>query len=214
MKRAWQITLAGWLGTLMLRMLGATLRMEVHDASGFCARPPLAPGIGLFWHNRMLMIPVIWSRLRTGLPTACLTSTSKDGEITARILAGFGFESIRGSTSKRGVGALLGMQRALKRGVALAIVPDGPRGPCYQMQPGAVKLAMDTGTPLVCVCWEVDRCWRLKSWDRFIIPKPFAKLTVTLSAPVWLHGDSANPEHLETLRERMEIRMMQQVGAR
>jgi len=211
MKRRLEIWLFGWAGALLLRLLGATLRMEIQDASGYRSKPPTAPSIGMFWHNRMLMIPIIWTRMKTGLPTACLTSTSKDGEITARILRSFGFESIRGSTSRRGVGALIGIRKALKNGRAVAIVPDGPRGPCYQLQPGAIKLAMDQGIPLICVSWEVNRCWRLKSWDGFIIPQPFSRLTVTLSRPIYLHGDSGNAAHFECHRQRMESRMMTQI---
>jgi len=95
--------------------------------------------------------------------------------------------------------------------MAVAIVPDGPRGPCYHLQPGAIKLALDTGVPLVCVSWEVNRCWRLKSWDRFIIPKPFSKLTVHLSPPIHLHGNASDPAHFEVLREKIEQRMMEQL---
>lgn len=106
---------------------------------------------------------------------------------------------------------MIGILKALKRGRAVAIVPDGPRGPCYRLQPGAIKLAMDQGVPLICVSWEVNRCWRLKSWDGFIIPKPFSKLRVTLSRPYYLRGDSSNPGHFECHRQRMEARMMAQI---
>jgi len=211
MKARWQMAVIGWLGAGLLRLLGATIRIEIRDESGLSTGTKRGPLVGLFWHNRMLMIPVIWRRLRSGLPTACLTSTSKDGEITARILARFGFEAIRGSTSKRGVGALIGIHRALKREMAVAIVPDGPRGPRYVLQPGAIRLALDTGHPLVLVSWEVNRYWRLKSWDGFLIPKPFSRLTVKFSPLMRLHGVAEDPAQFELLRKRIEDRMLAQL---
>jgi len=211
MKVRWQMAMIGWLGAGLLRLLGATLRIEIRDESGLSSGALRGPLIGLFWHNRMLMIPVIWRRMRTGLPTACLTSTSKDGEITARILGRFGFEAIRGSTSRRGVGALIGIHRALKREMAVAIVPDGPRGPRYVLQPGAIRLALDTGCPLVTVAWEVNRYWRLKSWDGFLIPKPFSRLTVKLGPLIRLHGLADDPVQFELLRQRIEQRMLGQL---
>jgi len=102
MIKRWQMLVSGWLGAGLLKILGATVRIEIRDRSGYTTgADALSPSIGLFWHNRMLMIPVIWRKMATGIPTACLTSTSKDGEITAQILKRFGFEAIRGSTSKR-----------------------------------------------------------------------------------------------------------------
>lgn len=94
----------------------------------------------------------------------------------------------------------------------MAIVPDGPRGPCYRFQPGAIRLAMETGTPIVPVTWRAARCWRLKSWDRFMIPKPFSRVEAKLGVPVFLHGDASDAGQVELLRERMEVRLLALAG--
>ena len=175
-------TLAGW----WMKLLAATLRIEVRDECGIGSREArIPPVIYVLWHNRILIVPPVWQRLcGRHRKTVTLASASHDGDIVARAMAFFGMGSVRGSSSRRGVAALVGLKRALADGMDVCLTPDGPRGPRYVMQPGAVKLAQSSGTPVVPVHVRFSSAWRLKTWDRFVVPKPFSKVTVVFAEPL------------------------------
>lgn len=169
-------TLTGWL----MRLWNATLRYEVHDRCGITAADnQLPPVIYAMWHNRIFVIPSIWwkscGRHRKAV---VLTSASKDGTILARAMAVFGIGSVRGSSSRRAVAALIGIKRELRDGVDVCITPDGPRGPRYVFHAGMIKLAESSGAPILPVHATFSSAWRLKTWDRLVIPKPFSRVTV------------------------------------
>lgn len=169
-------TLAGW----AMRLWSKTLRFEVDDRCGVThPQHPLPPVIFALWHNRIFTIPPIW--WRTGgnnRKTVVLTSASKDGAILSSAMAVFDIGAIRGSSSRRGVAALIGMKRSLKEGLDICITPDGPRGPRYIFHPGVIKLAESSGAPIVPIHAKYSSVWRLKTWDRLVIPKPFSRITV------------------------------------
>ncbi|MEI6740667.1 MAG: lysophospholipid acyltransferase family protein [Gemmatimonadaceae bacterium] len=169
------VRLGGWL----LTALGATWRVRVIGREALLARPADAPRVVLtLWHGQML--PILWAHRQ---PTAVLISEHRDGEIIARIVARFGFSSVRGSTSRGGARALLACVQAVQEGADVAITPDGPRGPRHQFAPGALVVAFRAGVPVVPLVAHVDRAWRLRSWDAFEIPKPFARVTIVYGAP-------------------------------
>jgi len=169
-------------GSRILRLLFGTLRFRIHDRAGLLAAPPEKPLLWAFWHNQILISPYFWERFFPERRGAALASQSKDGEIIAAIIRCFGLRPIRGSSSRGGTRALVEMRRALAEGFDIAITPDGPRGPCYRVNPGVVKLAQSTGGLVLPLHIAYSRCWRLKSWDGFMIPKPFATVDVTLDA--------------------------------
>lgn len=175
-------TLAGW----MMRALAATLRMEIRDRCGISNHPvTLAPAIYILWHNRFFVVPPAWNRICRGLRrTVALTSASKDGAMVAAAMKVCGLDSIRGSSSRRAVAALVGLKRALAEGFDVCLTPDGPRGPRYQVQPGFLKLAEATGAPIIPIHLGFSNAWRLKTWDRFVIPKPFSRVVITFDAPI------------------------------
>jgi lysophospholipid acyltransferase (LPLAT)-like uncharacterized protein len=177
-------TLAGW----VMKLLAATLRLEIRDACGIGnAAQPLPPVIYVLWHNRFFTVPPAWNRLCGGhRKTVALTSASHDGDMVARAMAVFGLGSVRGSSSRRGVAALVGLKRALRDGLDICVTPDGPRGPRYRLQPGIIKLAESTGAPIVPIHVRFSSAWRLKTWDRFVIPKPFSHVEVTFAEPLRL----------------------------
>ena len=113
---------------------------------------------------------------------AVLVSEHSDGEIIARILEWMGYALIRGSTSRGAGRALIGLTRTLKDGNDVAITPDGPRGPRHRFAPGAVVAANRAGVPIVPAVAHVERGWQLSSWDGFVIPKPFARITIAYGA--------------------------------
>ena len=169
-------TLAGWI----IRCWSRTLRYEVSDRCGITrADGPDRPVIYAMWHNRIVTIPPIWRRKCGKYRKAVvLTSASKDGAILASAMAVFGIGSVRGSSSRRAVAALIGMKRALKEGFDVCITPDGPRGPRYGFQPGVIKLAESSSAPVVPIHAHFSSAWRLKTWDRLVIPKPFSRITI------------------------------------
>lgn len=169
-------TLAGWL----MRGWSKLLFFEVSDRCGVTTpQDPLPPVIFALWHNRIFTIPPIWWRTGGNLrKSVVLTSASKDGAILAKAMAVFGLGAVRGSSSRRAVAALIGMKRALQEGHDVCITPDGPRGPCYSFHPGVIKLAQATGAAIVPIHLHFTSAWRLKTWDRLVIPKPFSRVTV------------------------------------
>jgi len=169
------IRLGGWL----LRALGATWRVQVHGADAYARRNAAGEHVVLvLWHGQILACTYAH---RT--PTAVIVSEHRDGEIIARILGMLGFTAVRGSSSRGGARALLEAAAVLQRGMDIAITPDGPRGPRHSYAPGALLLAVRAEVPVVSISSHVDRVWRLRSWDAFEIPKPFARVTVAYSDP-------------------------------
>ena len=163
----------------LIRAIGSTLRFEVEDRAGAFATG--RPGwIWAFWHNRMFVIPYIHDRWFAHIPGAILSSPSGDGQIIADACAEFGFEAARGSSSKpqKGLGALILLAEKVKEGRDVGITPDGPRGPCYELQPGLLKLAQLTGGAIVPVRVEYSRALRFKTWDAFLLPLPFSRVKV------------------------------------
>lgn len=123
---------------------------------------------------------------RTGFHT--LTSYSYDGEIAARVAGAFGIPALRGSSSRGGLRALVQLEKALRMGVTVGFTVDGPRGPRRVVKPGIAMLSARTGVPVVPMGFAADAAWRLRSWDRFIVPKPFAQLHVAAAPPVPAEG--------------------------
>jgi len=115
-----------------------------------------------------------------------MASRSRDGEIEARFLQRFGVEVVRGSTTRGGSEALRALVHALRRGREAVITPDGPRGPAYVVQPGIIALARLTGAPIIPLTFSAAPAWRLKSWDEFLIPKPFARGVVSFGPPLFV----------------------------
>ncbi|MBL0939749.1 MAG: lysophospholipid acyltransferase family protein [Gemmatimonadaceae bacterium] len=167
---------AGW---WVLRVLGWTWRSRVAGRDALVRRAPGTDAVVYtLWHGQML--PVLWSHhVRTGV----LVSEHRDGEIITRILEKFGMFGVRGSSSRGGTRALLEAVQVVREGTDMAFTPDGPRGPRHSFAPGALILAHRAKVPIVTITAHVDRVWRLRSWDGFEIPKPFARISVLYGEP-------------------------------
>jgi len=180
-------------GGRTIKALAGTWRYRIIDGDYIDGlRRENVPALFALWHGEML--PLLWHHRNEGI--AVVVSEHKDGEIIARILEWLGYSLIRGSTSRGAARALLGLVRTLKSGQDAAITPDGPRGPRHKFAPGAVIAANRAGTPILPIVAHVDRCWQLSSWDGFLIPKPFARITVAYGPPTLVTA--------ETLREAAE----------
>ncbi len=170
---------AGFLMGNLVRLLTKTLRVRITDDSDLLSNPPQHGLIWMFWHNRMLIVPSLYSRYtRKFRQAAVLTSASRDGAMLAAVMRQFGLSAVRGSSSRRGAQAMIECRRLLKQNFYIGITPDGPRGPQYEMQPGVIQLARLCAVPVVPITVEYEKAWRLKSWDQFFIPKPFSVVRV------------------------------------
>lgn len=192
-------------GSVIARSLFATLRVRVHDRSGFSSDLPDFPIIFTFWHNRILAITVAHMRLypkdRKGV--AVLTSPSRDGEILAQLMACFRMSAIRGSSSRRGARALHECVDWLNSGADLAVTPDGPKGPRYKLGPGLILLAQKTNARILPMHVKFSRAVRIKSWDEFRIPLPFSRVDITM-APYETIPATPTEEAFEAERLRVE----------
>jgi lysophospholipid acyltransferase (LPLAT)-like uncharacterized protein len=197
--------LIGWLAGWLMRSWALTLRIGMVDESGLL-NPHRLPGpvILVLWHNRIFSLPPLWQKFANHRPRLyVLTSASNDGAALARAMAVCGHGAIRGSSSRRGALALIALKRALLAGSDVAITPDGPRGPRYCLQPGLIKLAAATGAPIIPIHVQCASAWRLKSWDRFIIPKPFSKVRIRFDAPLVV-APGLSDDGFEAERVRIE----------
>ena len=172
---------------VVVRALGATLRLREDGVESmqelWTARRPLIYAV---WHGRILMIPWLSQRLRRtrgARATRVLASRSRDGELVARWVRRFELSVVRGSSSRGGAEALRALAAAVRAGHDVAVVPDGPRGPREQLQAGLVVLAAVTGAPVVPLGFAARPARRLASWDRFLVPWPFARAAVVFGKP-------------------------------
>jgi lysophospholipid acyltransferase (LPLAT)-like uncharacterized protein len=214
------LKLEGWkarwlvaLGFRLLQILARTLRYEMDDRAGVLGKPVEGNYIAALWHNRLLLISFVLQKFFPQRPGAGLISASRDGDMIADATRRFGFDVVRGSSSRMGASALLELSEVLASGRDVLITPDGPRGPAYELGPGIIFLAQKTGAPVVPVNMEYSGCWRVKSWDRFIIPKPFSKVRVIIGQPQRISSTSSD-EEFERERLRFQSVMMSLVERR
>lgn len=196
------------LGGFVLRLLARTWRIrQVNRGPMQALRDAGHPIIFVLWHGNLL--PLLWHHRDQGI--AVLISEHGDGEIVARVALSLGFRTVRGSTSRGGARALLELTRVSRSGIDLAFTPDGPRGPARRFAPGALIVAQRAGVPLVPLYAHADRAWHLRSWDRFVIPKPFSRITVAYADPIHLAAGTPREAAAET--DRMETAMAATVEA-
>lgn len=161
--------------------------MRAHESGPLhAARAENRRVIFTLWHGELL--PLLWQH--RGENVAIVISEHRDGEIVAQIAESLGYATVRGSSSKAGTRALIGLMREIDAGRDGAITPDGPRGPAHVLAPGVAIAAHRTGALIVPIRARTTRAWRLKSWDRFLIPKPFARVDVHYGALVSVVAES------------------------
>jgi hypothetical protein len=184
----WRLRLGVPLGLLLLRLLASTWRFEPRGEAGWRARRATKQGIVLAaWHGHLL--PLTFYLRNLGM--SVVVSEHRDGEIIARVLHRLGYATIRGSSTRGGARALAGMVRLLRAGGVVTITPDGPRGPARQFAPGTTVAAQRAGVPIATMFVTTDRAWTLRSWDQFMIPKPFARVVLHFSDPTMVCAGTA-----------------------
>ena len=185
-----------------LQVLAWTLRLRFVNGERLFDRWDKEQVILAFWHNRVVVMPIAGR----GKKLCIMNSQSRDGEIATRALARWGIHSVRGSATRGGTAGFLQLLRSFRQGYHLAVVPDGPRGPRYQVKPGVIHLARATGAPLIPVSYAASRFKQLRSWDRLIIPLPFTHITYFVGEPIEVPRH-ASDEEIEKLRLQLEAQL-------
>jgi hypothetical protein len=202
--------MVAWLIAAALRLLASTLRYRINGRTGPAGFPP-EPLIFALWHNRLALCMRLYrSYARPERPDnrlAALISASKDGALLAALLENHHVQPVRGSSSRRGAQALLELTSWAARGYDLAVTPDGPRGPCYTMQPGVITLAQMTGLPILPASYRLSWKIRLRSWDRFQIPLPLARCDLIVGEPIRVPRELTEEERTR-LRQKVHAALM------
>lgn len=195
-----RFALGGIVGGTLLDALMATTRIEaVNDEAYRVHHRAGRPVVFALWHGRLL--PPTYLHRQQGIVT--LASRSADGEYITRVLHRWGFHVVRGSSSRGGDSALRELVRLTRAGRSVAITSDGPRGPRERLKPGVLHMAQLSGAPLVPVGSAANSAWWFESWDRFLIPRPFAKLRVVYGDAVFVPRDT-DSEGLAAAARRIE----------
>ena len=187
----------------LIRAISATLKFEVAGWEHHTDREPL---VYCFWHNRIPIATYFWRH--RGI--VVMSSRSFDSEYIARFIQRFGYGAAKGSSTRGALAGLIQMIRAVRSGKSAAITVDGPRGPIYEAKPGALLLAKKSGAAILPFSISIDRCWRLPSWDRIEIPKPFARVFVVIGERIYVKDADDEAEQrrfqlsLDELRERSD----------
>lgn len=200
----WWMRALAWPASVIVRLWSATLRIELTAGSRRAFTYRERPVTFALWHNRTFMLTQLIGRYRAGRALCALTSTSKDGALMGALLGLLGLRVIRGSSSNNGRDAAQKLIAALRAGHDVGLTPDGPKGPIYEVKPGTVIVAKNGRSAIVAVGVVYETAWRLGTWDRFPLPRPFSRVRIygRLLDTVEKDRASAVAEELEqTLRE-------------
>jgi lysophospholipid acyltransferase (LPLAT)-like uncharacterized protein len=174
-------TLVPLVGYLYIRFLRRTMRIEYRNAEVLeRARASSGAYILAFWHSRFVMMPYVYPEARI----VVLVSRHRDAQRLARILHRFGLETVDGSSTRGGVAGMRAILRKIRDGYDVGITPDGPKGPRRIAKPGVVTVAKLSGLPVVPVAFSASPGWRLRSWDRTLLPRPFGRGVFLYGEPI------------------------------
>lgn len=198
----WLITRAAYLA---ISLIGPTLRYSISWEEEPTPADALYEQsvIYSFWHRAVFAAAWMWRK--TGI--AVMVSRSFDGEYIARTIEMLGFSAVRGSSSRGGAAALLGLRKFVESQFPVAFTIDGPRGPKYVAKPGPVLLARETGRPMAAFYVALSNAWVLRTWDELMIPKPFSKALVRASAKMIVPAEASDgemAEHHARLQQALE----------
>ncbi len=203
-----QIPIIAALVYSVIRLLGPTLRFEVlgwHHAEKVYAAQKQC--VWAFWHR--VIIPIVWWYRNHGV--VVMNTTAFDGQWTRKVIEWLGFGTAQGSSSRGGLRGLAVMARRIGEGKDCAFTIDGPRGPRYVAKPGPVMLARKTGAPIMVFHLGVDRGKTFeKTWDRFLLPMPFARAMILFAPPIFVPKDASvelmDAKHAEMQKELERVR--------
>lgn len=191
------LSIAAFLIYLLMRFLWFTSRKKFHTLTPIDHDQVTS----VCWHSELLMSPQMYRKVRPHQSASAIASQHKDGELVTRILSHLSIKPLRGSSRKGASRVLLQAFRMLKEGEEILLTPDGPKGPRYHMNDGILGLAKKSKLPILIINYRPEKYWQLKSWDRFVIPKPFTKIDFYLQS-VSLEGLELD-EARDFLRNKM-----------
>ena len=197
------ISILEYLASGIVRLLAWTWRMEVCGESHVKQlRNAGVPVVFTVWHA--FLLPPLWHRRDEGI--TLLVSDHADAEYLARAAVRMGYRVVRGSSTRGGVKGAKGILRTLGSGGDVALTPDGPTGPARIAKPGAVAVAARAGAAIVPMGADASSWWQIGSWDRFLVPRPFARVRVVHGLPMRLEKDSntSEEESLGVLGQRLD----------
>jgi len=185
---------------IAIKLIGRTVKFKVNGWENWeaASREGKTP-IYTFWHDRVFLATYFWQRRRI----VVMTSRSFDGEYIARFIQRFGYGAARGSSSRGATGAIVEMVRLMRAGSPTAFTIDGPRGPRHVAKMGAVLLAKKTGNPVLPFTINAENSWRVNSWDRPQIAKPFSRAQVHIARPIFVPSNASDAE-LEAKRNELQ----------
>ena len=191
------------LGYWTILIVGRTLRWKVEGWENLEAVHRSGRRfIGAFWHNRIFMTSYFFRHRNI----VAMISRNRDGEYIARVSRRLGFGSARGSSSRGSRGAVVEMLRSLRQDRDVFFTLDGPRGPRYVVKPGAAYVARKSGNPILPFNISVEKKWIMRSWDGFIVPKPFSRALVLIGSAMDVSPDAGEAE-MKNVQERIKNSM-------
>jgi lysophospholipid acyltransferase (LPLAT)-like uncharacterized protein len=197
--RALALVIVPFVGMLLMRFLYNTNKKTFHLPNTI----PSDPVVFAFWHGDLLMQPYLYYQFRKIPKANVLISDHFDGSLISKTMEYFKLGTIAGSSNRNAAKVLIQAIKSLKDGYDIGITPDGPKGPRYSVSDGIIVMAQKTGAKVIIYNCKPTRYWQLKSWDRFVIPKPFGTLDFFASEPIDLTG-----MELEEARTLIQEKMM------
>ena len=202
---------AGWLAYRLIRLYTLTLRLRIESEAGWRAHLEGGGTVLLCcWHQQFFAAIRHYRTYRHYRPSLMI-SRSADGELIAAVARRTGWRAVRGSSSRGGRSALAKMIRAVRESRFGAHVVDGPKGPAFRVKPGLIRLAHRAGAAVVPFYVTADRAWYARSWDRFMLPKPFARVVLRFGDPIELPPTN-DAEEFERQRRQVEAVMRAESG--
>jgi lysophospholipid acyltransferase (LPLAT)-like uncharacterized protein len=182
------------------------VKFFIHPETQKIIRDPKGQFIIALWHNRLFytVYSLNCKVASYGHDVLAIISDSDDAEFIALSTEAWGAYCVRGSSTRKGFSAMKKILKVVKHHFHPLITPDGPLGPVYKVKDGLVILAKLTGLPIVCMCYDAEKKWILKSWDGFIIPKPFSKVVLEYAEPILIDRDMNIKDACEMLDEKMK----------
>jgi len=207
----WQslkITILGWLGYIILGTINKSLRWVRNDLESY---PDGGQSrIYAIWHGRVLMSAFAYCNFYNGKlprPFYVLVSKHFDGQLIGNVLRRVGLGTVSGSSTRGGAIGMRGLIKVLRDGSDAAIMPDGPRGPKYEVKAGTIKVAGEADALIYPTAFGFERAWKFNSWDGMLLPKPFSRAVLILGSPISI-PKQLNEETLKEWKDRLKIQMM------
>lgn len=181
-----------------------TWRIKLHDKSLADRIAKNERTVIAIWHDQLLPLSFSWRGRKMGT----LASRSEDGDMISKQLERWGYIMARGSSSRGGARAVIELKRLMESGHDITLTVDGPRGPRHRVKPGIIFLAKQSGSPVIAVTMRVKHFKRFASWDKFVLPLPFARIDIHFSAPIYI-SDAKDEENIEKDRMMLEKKMLE-----